>query len=264
MKRHIRYIILGLGVIFCLTVSGCRMKQNEKGPLRILILSGSNNHDWEATTPMLQEILESTEFFVADITERPDTLKQPDLDSYAAIVSNWNSWPENDLRWSRAVEVALLNYIQKGGGLVTFHSSTSAFYRWPEFQEITAGSWIMDSTWHGKPGPVSVVLSNNEHPVTRGMKDFSIYDELWVNARGNEKYTTLGTVTNEDIKGKGIAPQPAIMVYEYGKGRIFHTLLGHDVRAMQNDGFQTLLLRGTVWAALGKVSPDFISEQEKP
>jgi type 1 glutamine amidotransferase len=44
------------------------------------------------------------------------------------------------------------------------------------------------------------------------------------------------------------------MVADYGKGRIFHTILGHDVKAMENEGFQTLLLRATEWAATGKVS----------
>jgi len=39
-----------------------------------------------------------------------------------------------------------------------------------------------------------------------------------------------------------------------GDGKIFHTILGHDIEAMNNDGFKKLLLRGTEWAAIGKVT----------
>ena len=44
-----------------------------------------------------------------------------------------------------------------------------------------------------------------------------------------------------------------LMVLDYGKGRIFHTTLGHDVAAMRCVGFIATFQRGTEWAATGKV-----------
>jgi type 1 glutamine amidotransferase len=41
---------------------------------------------------------------------------------------------------------------------------------------------------------------------------------------------------------------------EFGKGRCFHLILGHDARTIQNAGWQALMLRGTEWAATGKVT----------
>ena len=41
----------------------------------------------------------------------------------------------------------------------------------------------------------------------------------------------------------------------FGKGRIFHLMLGHSAGAMSCVGFQTVFLRGTEWAATGKVTP---------
>jgi type 1 glutamine amidotransferase len=38
-------------------------------------------------------------------------------------------------------------------------------------------------------------------------------------------------------------------VLGYGKGRVFHCVLGHDVRALSGEGVQTLYRRGTAWAA---------------
>jgi type 1 glutamine amidotransferase len=158
------------------------------------------------------------------------------------------------LRWPEQTEKALLKFIENGGGFVTFHASTTVFYKWPEFQEISTAAWIMDTTSHGKISKTNVTITNKKHPVTAGISDFEIIDELWLNAAVNPKFEVLGTASNQKITLEGLKSQPAIMVAGYGKGRIFHTILGHDVTTMESEGFRTLLLRGTEWAATGKVS----------
>jgi type 1 glutamine amidotransferase len=228
--------------------------------INILILSGRNNHEWQQTTPFLERMFSQTGIFKTEITNQPDTLKLADFEKFDVVLSNWNSWPENDLRWPAETENALLQFIKNGGGFVTFHSSTSAFYKWPEFQEISTGAWIMDATNHGKPSKTRVEISNIKHPVTQGVKDFEIFDELWINAAKNNKFEVLGTAINEELSKIGVESQPAIMVTEYGKGRVFHTILGHDLVAMQTESFQKLMLRGTEWAATGKVSQKLLSE----
>ena len=222
--------------------------------INVLILSGRNNHEWQQTTPFLEKMFSQTGFFNTEITNQPDTLKFADFEKFDVVLSNWNSWPENDLRWPAETENALLQFIKNGGGFVTFHSSTSAFYKWPGFQEISTAAWIMDTTNHGKPSETHVEINNNKHPVTQGMKGFEIFDELWISASKNNKFEVLGNATNEELIKNGKEKQSAIMVAEYGKGRIFHTILGHDIKAMENQGFQILMLRGTEWAATGKVS----------
>jgi len=112
----------------------------------------------------------------------------------------------------------------------------------------------MDTTSHGKVSETNVSIVNKKHPVTTGIKDFVIFDELWLNAAVNSKFEVLGTASNQKTTEEGIKSQPAIMVAGFGKGRIFHTILGHNVKAMESESFQTLLLRGTEWAATGKVT----------
>ena len=48
--------------------------------------------------------------------------------------------------------------------------------------------------------------------------------------------------------------EPVVTWNEKGKGRCFHNILGHNVRAMKNSGWKTLMLRGTEWAATGEVT----------
>lgn len=259
MKYLIKLFVIQLFLLPCqLTQFAC--KPGSK-PINILILSGRNNHDWQQTTPFIDKIFSKTGIFKTEITNQPDTLKFSDFEKFDVVLSNWNSWPENDLRWPTETENALIQFIKKGGGFVTFHSSTSALYNWPKFKEISTAAWIMDTTSHGKPSETLVEISNVEHPVIQGIKGFEIFDELWINAAKNNKFEVLGTATNEELIKNGKESQPAIMVSEYGKGRIFHTTLGHDIKAMESAVFQMLMLRGTAWAATGKVFQELPSEQ---
>lgn len=240
-------------LFFVFPVSHFFAKSSQK-PIKVLLLSGRNNHEWQQTTPFLEKFFLQTGKFTVSVTEKPDTLKLSDFQKFDVVLSNWNSWPENDLRWPEITERALLKFIGSGGGFVTFHASSSAFYKWPEFQHISVASWILDTTSHGKPSETKVSVTNHKHPVTMSLSDFTVFDELWIDAGSNPDFEILGFATNKESTEKGIGRQPAIFVREYRKGRIFHTILGHDVKAMESEGFQTLLLRGTEWAAKGKVS----------
>lgn len=222
--------------------------------IRLLILSGRNNHEWQQTTSFLENLFLQSGLFSVSVTEKPDTLKLTDFQKFNVVLSNWNSWPENDLRWPDQTEKALFKFIESGGGFVTFHASSSAFYKWPEFQQISVAPWVMDTTSHGKRSETKVSLTNHKHPVTNGLPDFTVFDELWINAGSNPDFEILGIATNQESIEKGIGPQPAIFVKEHKRGRIFHTILGHDVKAIESEGFQKLILRGTEWAATGKVS----------
>ncbi len=244
--------VFGLAAVLALVLSatGCQVPGTASEELKILILTGRNNHNWEQTTAVLDSTLKECGLFSVDITTKPDTLKYEQLKKYDALLSNWNSWPENDIRWPEAAEQGLMRFVNEGGGLVFFHSSTSAFYTWPEFKQISTAAWIMDSTWHGPISPVTVSVQNQEHPITSGLTDFDILDELWINAGQNEAFRVLGTASNNE---EDTGEQPAIFVGSYGRGRIFHTILGHDARTLRNTGFQTLILRATEWASTGQV-----------
>jgi type 1 glutamine amidotransferase len=77
------------------------------------------------------------------------------------------------------------------------------------------------------------------------MKDFQADDELYVCLTGQRSVEVLATahskITNKD--------HPMAFVFEYGKGRVFHTPLGHDVRAIEMPGVAELIRRGCLWTA---------------
>jgi type 1 glutamine amidotransferase len=80
-------------------------------------------------------------------------------------------------------------------------------------------------------------------------------DELYANMRGpGENMTVLSTALSETSNRGTGHEEPILMVIAYGKGRIFHTVMGHDLAALNCVGFIATYQRGTEWAATGKVT----------
>jgi type 1 glutamine amidotransferase len=80
-------------------------------------------------------------------------------------------------------------------------------------------------------------------------------DELYANLRGpGENMTILSTAWSDPANRGTGHDEPMLMVMVYGKGRVFHTAMGHDLAALNCVGFITTYQRGTEWAATGKVT----------
>ena len=80
-------------------------------------------------------------------------------------------------------------------------------------------------------------------------------DELYHGLRGPiENVHLLATAYSDKGKGGTGEHEPMIWTVDYGKGRVFHTPMGHDLDGMRCLGFAATLQRGTEWAATGKVT----------
>lgn len=221
--------------------------------LRVLILSGQNNHDWKSTTPLLKEILEASGRFACDVTENPAVCTTDSLAGYDVLVSNWTNFPSKERAWGPPAEKAILDFVRAGKGFVVFHAGSSQFYDWPDFFALTGSRWGT-STGHGPIHTFKVSMADPRHPITRGLKDFWITDELWHRA---EKYPAIHVLCKAfsavDKGGSGEDETVALWT-QFGKGRGFNLVLGHYTVAMRNAGWRTLMLRGTEWAATGRVT----------
>ena len=223
-------------------------------PLRVLILSGENNHDWRATTPVLKATLEAGGLCEVTVTENPASLQPADLDALDVVLSNYNTFPRKDApsAWNGGMRAAFIEWIRRGRGFVAVHAGSSVFYDWQEFQALAGTSWGPSSR-HGKIHSEKVSILAVEHPVTAGLAGFETRDEFWEGSSLSAGSIVLATVTpNPEFGGNG-RPQPVALATSLGAGRGFTLLLGHDAAAMKNEGFARLLRRGTEWAAKGSV-----------
>jgi type 1 glutamine amidotransferase len=248
---------------------------------RALLIDGQNNHDWKATTPYLKRYLEETGLFGVDVLTTPDkggdmAAFRPKFKDYAIVVLNYNGED-----WTPETEKDFVSYMRKGGGLVVVHAANNAFPTWPEFNEMIGlggwggrteksgpylrlreGKWVPDMTpgrggHHGKQHAYKLTLRDGEHPITKGLPKEWMHaqDELYDNLRGPAKNVqVLATAFADPATGGNGEHEPLLMVLPYGKGRVFHTALGHAVPAMQSVDFIVTLQRGAEWAATGKVT----------
>lgn len=247
LNRKIIFISLALIVVFCCV--DCK----KESIIKVLILSGKNNHEWQKTTTVLAKIYQDSRLFIVNVTESPDTLTYKALKKFDVIVSNWNSWPDNNFRMPGEWEMDFEKYVNEGGGVVSIHAGASSFYSWNIYHAIGIGRWGKE-THHGEQTRVKVHGFDQTHPVTKGFSDFYIFDEIWEKTDIFPGAKALASVSGADEKDGHLISEPALFSNQTGRGRSFFTTLGHNERALLNSGLQVILLRATQWTAHREIS----------
>jgi type 1 glutamine amidotransferase len=272
-----RSLLVGLCVLLASAASAQAAPE-----LKALIIEGQNNHGiWPKTSLMMKKYLADTGLFTVDIirtaAQGTDPNFKPDFAKYDVVVSNYNgaAWPAETQR-------AFVEFVKNGGGFVVVHAANNSFGDWKEYNEIIGlGGWggrneksgpyvfvdeqgklVRDTSrggggHHGPQHPFSIIVRDSEHPVTKGMPSEWLHaqDELYDLLRGPaEGMRVLATAFADKRKGGSGRHEPMIFTVEYGKGRVFHTPMGHADYSMECVGFITTFQRGTQWAATGKVT----------
>ena len=271
----------------CLLAPLAALAADAPAGIRVLIIDGQNNHDWRATTPLLKRELEAAKVFKpVDVSshlkegDKPGRVKTvpfpPDLAGYDVVVSNYNG-----AAWPAAFQKSLEKRVKEGKlGLVIVHAANNSFPGWKEYNDMIGMGWrgagfgrrlVLDEAGkemvspkgkgpgagHGPKHPFKVVVRDAAHPVTKGMPRVWMHasDELYHGMRGPAKNMKVLATAYSDKKSGGTGEhEPMIWTVMYGKGRVFHTPMGHDVGSMRCVGFEATLQRGTEWAATGKVA----------
>lgn len=222
--------------------------------IRVLILTGSNNHDWAKTTPQIVKILDFSSRFEVRVVENPAEMNPLDFEKVDVVLSNFNLIRQKNLPdpWSDAMKKAFTDFIASGKGFLGLHAGSSVFYDWSEFQKIAGGTW-KNGSHHGKMHAGPVQFSGN-HLITRGLLPFYTYDEFWEDVwMDSDAVVIAKSCPQTAFNGSG-KNEVSMAVTSYSKGRGVFLALGHDTRSLQNTAFKTLLLRGTEWAATGEVT----------
>jgi type 1 glutamine amidotransferase len=241
-------LLLILTLIVPFAGSHAAFGQKQERPINALILSGSGNHEWKKTTPLLTRILEETNLFTTQVTNKPDTLTYKNLKRFDLVISNASTLPDGKTRMSSQWEADFEKYITEGGGALFFHSGASAYEGWDAYHRIGIGQWGKE-TFHDAPIVAELTELDQKHPITKGLKGFRIMDEIWEKTDLTSGAKSIGSLTAVNAKDGHAISEPAIFVNQTGKGRSFFTILGHDERALVNSGLRALLVRAAQWCA---------------
>jgi uncharacterized protein len=252
--------------------------------IHVLLLDGESAgpyHNWQLTTPILKKELEETGIFDVTVATAPHadgdfSNFKPQFNQYQVVVSNLDSadWP-TDLRDQ------FEQYVRNGGGFVVVHAADNAFPNWPAYnQMIGIGGWrgrteTAGPLWYMKDGklisdpipgragahgarlPFQIVTRDPANPIMKDLPPAWMHapDELYGTLRGPGQNMTILATAHSDPQNQGTGnDEPILMILKFGKGRIFHTTIGHDAVALSCVGFITTFQRGTEWAATGKVT----------
>jgi type 1 glutamine amidotransferase len=206
---------------------------------------------------------------------------KPNFEDYDVVISNLGFRAAN---WPKETEAAFDQYMKQGGGFVSVHSADNCFGHWDAYNRIIGvGGWggrkpnmpgayvyytnegelVRDEApgptvgKHGRRHSFPITVRVADHPITKGLPSqwITTEDECYALLRGPaEELTILATGKDQNDNAPTDRHEPMLMVIDYGEGRTFHTTLGHDTPAYECVGFITTFLRGTEWAATGKVT----------
>jgi len=291
-------LIVVLGAVFLIGAAGGGLG---KGRLSVLIVDGINNHDWQAGTRAAKAILAATGRFTVEVSTTParEAPKEawnrwrPQFAGYSAILVNFNGGHKDDgVRWPTEVEQSLEQYVRAGGGLIVLHAANNAFLNWAAWNEMIGLGWrdkdfgpglvVADgkvvivprgsglNPGHGPRHDFQMCVLKRDHPITRGLPECWLHpsEQLTHGQHGPALGLTVLTYAYSNDSKQN---EPMDWVRNYGKGRVYTTMLGHTWKDEANPnlecvGFQTLLARGAEWAASGRVTiqvpPNFPSPQK--
>lgn len=255
-------------------------------PVKVLLVDGQNNHQWQLTTPVMRSVLDRAGRFATTVATSPAAdappaewdAWRPRFRDYGCVVLNYNgqSWPE-------PVKQAFVDYVRGGGGVVVIHAANNAFGHWTEYEQMVGLLWRWWTYGYSlyveddgrvvreEPGrgrmmghgdwagwyAWTMTVRDTEHPITAGLPPRWLHakDELYHGQRGPaENVHILLTAYSEpggQHHGTG-RNEPIVWWIPCGQGRVVTNVAGHDVNAMKCVGWRTLLARSCEWAATAK------------
>jgi len=209
----------------------------KQGAIRALILTGQNNHDWRATTPLLRMLLLKTGRFDVRVNEEPAGMTSATLAPYDVVILNYNG-----PRLGSVTEKALENFVRSGKGLVGVHGANWALSGlvvlaensrptdileppWTEFKAMIGGVWSdkPPASGHAPRHKFQVKIVDAKDPITAGLdSQFEADDELYHNIHMARDVHILATAYDDpsntpeaaagNVSGptsQGPAPSPA-------------------------------------------------------
>jgi len=222
-----------------------------KSPIKILVVTGGHGYDKPTFNEMLAGLGENITSEVVEFPAAFDNFLPENRSKYDVLVF-YHMWQ----KITPDQEKVFSDCIREGKPLVVLHHSICAFDEWPEYWNIIGGKYFHKTTsFKGKEYAacsyihdlhfmVNVVKKN--HPVTKGVKDFEIFDETYkgyyVEEGVQQLLTTTETSSNNVI---GWAKK-------YGKARVVVMQSGHDTPTFQNENFRKLLRQAIEWTYAGR------------
>jgi len=200
--------------------------------LEVLFLGDNGHHEPLERYRVIKQSLGTLGFnltYVEDLTQ----INRANLDRYDALIVYANHEKEK-------VPEAILPWVKDGGALLALHSACGNFHPSKEWFDLVGGRFKSHEGHEFSPKTV-----DPEHPITKGLPELKCWDETYQH-QGLTADRHLLQVREPTNEGE-TAPEPWTWTRTEGKGRVFYTASGHDLRCWNEEAYQILVKRAILW-----------------
>jgi uncharacterized protein len=214
--------------------------------VKVALITGG--HSFEAKP--FYEVFNSFQNITYDSLMQPAANKiiaSPAIDKYDVLVfyDTGDSLPASQQR-------AYIDLLNKGKAMLFLHHSLVSYQGWPEFIKIVGGQYhtnpviVQGDTLNANyqhDVNIPVKIEDRSHPVTRGLRDFEIFDEVYWDVEILPTVEPLLSTTHPKSM-KYVA-----WINHYGKSDVLYIQLGHGPSGYSNPNYRKLIQQAIEWSA---------------
>jgi uncharacterized protein len=209
----------------------------------LVVWGGWAGHEPKQTVDLFVPFLKAQGFEV-EVSDTLDSyLDAVKMQSLTLVVQAWTMG-----KITPQQEKGLLDAIRGGVGMAGWHGGMSdAFRSNTEYEFMVGGSWA------AHPGGIidyDVQIVKPQDPITKGLATFHMHSEqYYMLVDPNVEVLATTTFTGKAAPWIDGAVMPVAWKKLYGKGRVFHSALGHVASDFTVKEARELVERGMLWAA---------------
>lgn len=214
--------------------------------IRVLVVTGGHDYNESTFNGLFESLTGSISYNVVPFPEAFSMFAPEKRKNFDVVVfyHMWQTITEEQKK-------DMLDCFREGKPLVVLHHSICAFDKWDEYMHITGGRYFHNtSVVEGRTFPpstykhdvnVRIRVTDGSNPVTRGITDFELFDEVYGSFYVQPGVTPLLTTDHPESS-------PTIgWSHEYGKSRVVTIQPGHDSPAFESPVYRKLLLQAIEW-----------------
>ncbi|MEI7901258.1 MAG: ThuA domain-containing protein [bacterium] len=234
-------------IVFACAFACVRVDAQTENPVRVLLTYGGHGFDEKAFFSMCDS-LPGVKVTKAEMPKQADLLK-PGLEKEYDVIVMYDMasgfTPEQ--------QASFTNLLNTGIGLVATHHNLGAHGEWPEYRNMIGGAWLAapktiddrkyPGSTYAEDVDFNVAVADKKHPITKGVSDFTVHDEVYGRFYVAPDVHVLLTCDHPKC-GHDIA-----WTLQYGKSRVFYLMLAHGPSGYEHPSYQKLLVNGIRWAA---------------
>ncbi len=256
-------LFLAAALAFCAATQQASLAAEAK-PLKVLLVTGGCCHDYATQKDILKKGIEARANATVDIVYVADGSTRPKLPIYGhpdyakgydVVIHDECAADVND----PAVVEGVLQPHRDGIPGVNLHCGMHCYRIGNPNDPVTPGTshgfWFeylgLQSSGHGAQAPIAIHFLEPNHPITRGLADWTtINEELYNNVKVFDGAHALA----RGKQGRSETVVAWTNLYQ-GKTRVFSTTIGHNNETVADPRYLDLVTRGLLWAC-GKLGDD--------